>query len=95
MGILGALDAEPTRWNLKRLDRLIVGGAAVPPAVVEGFQQRHGITVLHAWGMTETSPLGTIARLPPDLLNLPPDQATGAANGTGTSGAARRAADPR
>jgi fatty-acyl-CoA synthase len=74
MGILAALDAEPARWNLKQLDRLIVGGAAVPAAVVDGFQRRHGITVLHAWGMTETSPLGTIARLPPDLLSLPADQ---------------------
>ncbi len=39
MGILGALDAEPSRWNLSRLDRLIVGGAAVPPAIVDGFQR--------------------------------------------------------
>jgi fatty-acyl-CoA synthase len=66
MSMLGALDAEPGRWNLSALDRLIVGGAAVPRSLLEGFD-RHGLTVIQAWGMTELAPLGTVCRQPLDL----------------------------
>ncbi|QRI77219.1 MULTISPECIES: long-chain fatty acid--CoA ligase [Rhodococcus] len=66
MGMLAELDADPHRWDLTRLDRLIVGGAAVPRSLLEGFD-RHGLTVVQAWGMTETTPLGSICRLPDDL----------------------------
>ena len=66
MGMLAALDAEPGRWDLSALDRLIVGGAAVPRSMFEGFD-RHGLTVVQAWGMTETAPLGSVCRLPQGL----------------------------
>jgi fatty-acyl-CoA synthase len=66
MAVLQALDAEPDRWDLSALDRLIVGGAAVPRSMLEGFD-RHGLTIIQAWGMTETSPLGSVCRLPVDL----------------------------
>ncbi|MGH3676491.1 MAG: long-chain fatty acid--CoA ligase [Mycobacterium sp.] len=66
MGMLAALDAEPGRWDLSALDRLIVGGAAVPRSMFEGFD-RHGLTVVQAWGMTETAPLGSVCRLPQSL----------------------------
>lgn len=66
MGMLAALDAEPGRWDLSELDRLIVGGAAVPRSMFEGFD-RHGLTVVQAWGMTETAPLGAVCRLPARL----------------------------
>ena len=66
MGMLAAIDAEPDRWDLSTLDRLIVGGAAVPRSMFEGFD-RHGLTVVQAWGMTELAPLGTVCRLPKDL----------------------------
>lgn len=69
--------AVPTIWGdlLRHLDEhpevdtssvreVIVGGSACPPAMMRAYQERHGITVLHAWGMTEMSPLGTIA-VPP------------------------------
>jgi fatty-acyl-CoA synthase len=46
--------------NELRLKRVLIGGAAVPPAVVETFEKRFGVRVLHAWGMTETSPIGTL-----------------------------------
>ena len=59
MGMLAALDAEPDRWDLSALDRLIVGGAAVPRSMFEGFD-RHGLNVVQAWGMTETAPLGSV-----------------------------------
>ena len=45
----------------------MIGGSAAPPAVIEAFEQRHGIHVTHAWGMTETNPLGTVAHVKPAL----------------------------
>jgi fatty-acyl-CoA synthase len=66
MALLTALDAQPQRWDLTRLDRLIVGGAAVPRSLLEGFDH-HGLTVIQAWGMTETAPLGSVSRLPVEL----------------------------
>ncbi|MDQ6816509.1 MAG: long-chain fatty acid--CoA ligase [Actinomycetota bacterium] len=73
MAVLQALDAEPERWDLAALQRLIVGGSAVPMTMLEGFD-RHGLTVVQAWGMTETSPLGSVNRLPADLLDARPEQ---------------------
>ncbi len=63
IGILAQLDANPKKWDLSRLRQMMIGGSAVPPSMVEGFQKRHGLLVLHAWGMTETNPVGTVARL--------------------------------
>jgi fatty-acyl-CoA synthase len=73
MAVLQALDAEPDRWDLSALRQLVVGGSAVPRSMLEGFD-RHGLAILQAWGMTETSPLGSFCRLHPDLLDAPPDQ---------------------
>ena len=61
-GVLGHLDAHPEAdWSSLR--DVIVGGSACPRALMEGFE-RHGVRILHAWGMTETSPVGTVA-VPP------------------------------
>jgi fatty-acyl-CoA synthase len=59
MGILGMLDKEPDRWDLSKLSSMLVGGSAAPRSMIAGFRQRHGKTVVHGWGMTETSPLAT------------------------------------
>ncbi|MFL6664695.1 MAG: AMP-binding protein, partial [Rhizobacter sp.] len=48
----------------------IIGGAACPPAMMRAFQERCGVQVLHAWGMTELSPLGTVCALKPKHLEL-------------------------
>jgi fatty-acyl-CoA synthase len=66
-GMLQVLDRNPGAYDLSSLRCMLVGGAAVPAAVLRGFQERHGLRVLHAWGMTETSPLGTIASIPSDI----------------------------
>ena len=66
MAMLAALDAEPDRWDLSALRLLLVGGSAAPPSLLRGLD-RHGLTLLHAWGMTETSPLGSVCRLPAEL----------------------------
>jgi acyl-CoA synthetase (AMP-forming)/AMP-acid ligase II len=63
IGILGMLDAEPGRWDLSRLKGMFVGGSAAPRSMIAGFKQRHGLTVVHGWGMTETSPVATTAQL--------------------------------
>ncbi|HET9159551.1 MAG TPA: long-chain-fatty-acid--CoA ligase, partial [Caulobacteraceae bacterium] len=62
--------------NLKfsTLKRLVVGGSALPESVLRGFHDRYGIEVTSAWGMTETSPLGTVSRLTPELLEMPYDE---------------------
>src|SRR5437588_6962904 len=73
MAILEALDADPDRWSLDKLRLMIVGGSAVPRSMLEGFD-RHGLMILQAWGMTETSPMGTICRLPIELDDAPEDE---------------------
>lgn len=61
LGVLQALEQAPTRWQLKPME-MVVGGSAAPEAMIRAFD-RLGHTVLHAWGMTEMSPLGTVSRL--------------------------------
>src|SRR6185437_533697 len=73
MAVLQALDQEPDRWDLSALQRLIVGGSAVPRSMLEGFD-RHGLTIIQAWGMTETSPLGSVCRLPLELEDAPAEE---------------------
>jgi fatty-acyl-CoA synthase len=50
-----------TKGQLTSLKRVVIGGSAVPEAIVRGFRDEFGVSVTHAWGMTETSPLGTQA----------------------------------
>jgi len=64
-GILAKLDAEPKRWDLSRMRTMIIGGSAAPAAMISGFWERHGLSVTHAWGMTETNPLGSVAIVKP------------------------------
>jgi fatty-acyl-CoA synthase len=67
MGILQVLDANPGAYDLSSIRSMFVGGAAVPQALIKAFEQRHGLRLVHAWGMTETTPLGTVSHLPLDL----------------------------
>jgi fatty-acyl-CoA synthase len=53
---------EKNALKLSTLQRVVIGGAAAPPAMIRAFRERHSIEVLHAWGMTELSPLGTVNR---------------------------------
>lgn len=63
MGILKMLEAHPGRWKDRPEHiRMVVGGAAVPESLMRGLD-KHNLTVVHAWGMTETTPLGTVATL--------------------------------
>jgi fatty-acyl-CoA synthase len=73
IGILALLDAEPRKWDLSAMRSMLIGGSAAPPALIEGFKQRHGLEVVHAWGMTELSPVGTMAKLKGDLKHASPE----------------------
>ena len=71
--------AVPTIWlmllshlrdnelTLPDLNRVAIGGSSCPRAVIETFQNDYGVRVLHAWGMTETSPLGTLCSFKPEI----------------------------
>jgi acyl-CoA synthetase (AMP-forming)/AMP-acid ligase II len=63
LGILALLDEAPGRHDLSSVRTMVIGGSAAPAAMIDGFQRRHRLTVTHAWGMTETNPLGTLARV--------------------------------
>jgi fatty-acyl-CoA synthase len=76
LGILQELDKAPGRWKLAPGMRMVVGGSAAPESMIRGFD-RHGLSVIHAWGMTEMSPLGTVSILKGDLEDLPEDQRYG------------------
>ena len=77
MALLAALDADPGAHDVSTLRSVIVGGSAAPRSMMEGFERRHGIPVLHAWGMTETTPVGTVSRVPPDLAGAPEEERFG------------------
>jgi fatty-acyl-CoA synthase len=74
LGVLQYLDAHPGQHRLERLHTIMVGGSAVPPALIQGMQERHGLTIVQLWGMTEMSPLGTMGHLPSTHLNCPPEE---------------------
>jgi fatty-acyl-CoA synthase len=74
LGVLELLDADPTKYDLSALRRLIVGGSAASASLLAGFEERHGIRAIHAWGMTEMAPLGSVCELTSELVDSPPDE---------------------
>ncbi|NGN66547.1 long-chain fatty acid--CoA ligase [Streptomyces sp. A7024] len=64
-GLLAELDAK--QRDVSSLKSAIIGGSACPPALMTAFEERHGVRVVQAWGMTETSPLGSVAHPPAGL----------------------------
>ncbi len=61
MGLLQAL--EKTGSKAESLTRTVVGGSALPTVMIPAFRDKYGVELIHAWGMTETSPLGTLNHL--------------------------------
>ncbi len=74
LAVLQALDAEPERYDLSELRAMVIGGAAAPKGVIKDYKERHGIEVVHAWGMTEMSPIGTVANLTTEMKKLPEEE---------------------
>ena len=60
---------EANDLDLPHLDRVVIGGSAVPERILRAFKEKYDVDVSHAWGMTETSPLGTIGSLPPEIMS--------------------------
>jgi 3-(methylthio)propionyl---CoA ligase len=71
-GLLAHVEAHGLKFSTMR--RTVIGGSACPPAMLRTFQERYGVRVIHAWGMTELSPVGTVCALKPRHLALDPEQ---------------------
>jgi len=65
---------EENGLKLPHLERVVIGGSACPRAMIEKFQKVYDVEVIHAWGMTETSPLGTLCTLKPEYAGLAGDE---------------------
>jgi fatty-acyl-CoA synthase len=63
-----------TGGELSTLKRVVIGGSAVPESLVRAFRDEFGVEVTHAWGMTETSPLGTLSTPTPEVAAMNPDE---------------------
>jgi fatty-acyl-CoA synthase len=61
---------EAVGGKLPDLRRVVIGGAACPRTIVKTFQEVYGVEVVHAWGMTELSPLGTVCTITPEYAGL-------------------------
>lgn len=71
LGLLNHLDATGT--TLGKLERTVIGGSACPRAMIVAFKERYGVDVIHAWGMTEMSPLGSVCSLKFEVADLKGD----------------------
>lgn len=71
-GLLG--EAAKTGSTLESLKRTVVGGSACPPSMIATFRDTYGVELIHAWGMTEMSPLGSANQPLAKHFNLPMDE---------------------
>ena len=65
---------QSNQLKFSTFKRTVIGGSACPPAMIRAFNELFGVEVIHAWGMTELSPLGTLSRLQGKHLALPAEQ---------------------
>ncbi len=65
---------KPNGLKFSTLKRTVIGGSACPPAMIDAFRDDYNVEVLHAWGMTELSPLGTLCTLKNKHLKLPKEE---------------------
>ena len=93
-GLLSHVAANDLRFSTMR--RTVIGGSACPPAMIRSFQDEHGVQVIHAWGMTEMSPLGTVCALKARHDALTSDQrlAVQSTQGRAVFGVSMKIVDP-
>src|SRR6185436_7151325 len=72
LGLLTYMKEQKLRFST--LKRVVIGGSACPPAMLRTFQDEYGVHVLHAWGMTEMSPLGTVSTFKAKHLKQAPKE---------------------
>ncbi|MFC7436194.1 3-(methylthio)propionyl-CoA ligase [Hydrogenophaga bisanensis] len=70
--LLGHMQQNGLKFST--LTRTVIGGSACPPAMINAFNDQYGVEVLHAWGMTEMSPLGTVCTLKNAQVAMPADE---------------------
>ncbi|NVB36696.1 long-chain fatty acid--CoA ligase [Pseudenhygromyxa sp. WMMC2535] len=73
LGIQQLLEANPGRWKLEPDLRMVVGGSAAPESMIRAMDEL-GLRVIHAWGMTETAPLGSVAALKATMRDASEDE---------------------
>ncbi len=81
LGLLNYMKEHKLRFST--LKRTVIGGSACPPAMIRAFQDDYGVEVLHAWGMTEMSPLGTATTFKTKHLKMGKDERTALQNKQG------------
>jgi fatty-acyl-CoA synthase len=93
LGLLNHVKANNLKFSTFK--STVIGGAACPPAMIKTLQDDYGVEVIHAWGMTEMSPLGTLSRLKAKHADLPKDTKDGilAKQGKGIFGVDMRIVD--
>jgi fatty-acyl-CoA synthase len=69
LGVLQELDKNPGACDLSRLRAIVIGGSAAPLSLIRAYQERHGLKIVHAWGMTEMTPLGTLCNVPSSMCD--------------------------
>jgi fatty-acyl-CoA synthase len=74
LGVLNELDQHPGEYDVSALRGIVIGGSAAPVAMIRGYKERHGLDIIHAWGMTELTPLGTLCNLPSTLREAPAEE---------------------
>jgi fatty-acyl-CoA synthase len=73
LGMLQMLDANPGKWDLSHMKGMLVGGSAVPRAMIAAYKERHGLNVVQGWGMTETSPVASVTDFIGDIVDADQD----------------------
>jgi acyl-CoA synthetase (AMP-forming)/AMP-acid ligase II len=74
LGVMNELRQNPGKYDLSSLKAMVCGGSAPPRALIDWFETHLGVEFIQAWGMTETSPLGTVTRLQPRMKEWPRDR---------------------
>ncbi|MES3014434.1 MAG: 3-(methylthio)propionyl-CoA ligase [Pseudomonadota bacterium] len=92
--LLNHLKANDLKFST--MTRTVIGGSACPPAMIQSFRDDYGVTVLHAWGMTEMSPVGTVCHLKLKHLAMDPETQLGVLikQGRSVCGAEMKIVDP-
>jgi fatty-acyl-CoA synthase len=74
LAVLQTLDSDPEAYDLSNIRSMAIGGSAAPESMIRAFDERHGLQVVHAWGMTETDPVATVCHLTGELLEASKDE---------------------
>ena len=72
--VASVLEAEPGRYDISSVKKVLCGGSAVPASMIRLYEEKYGVRIFQAWGMTETSPLATVANHETHFKGLTSDQ---------------------